>query len=67
MPELTLAADFQNFRTRTAGEVTKTKAEATGAVLKVSSTLETTQGQIDGFFNQLPFKCYLPEVASVGD
>ena len=30
-------------------------------------TLETTQGQIDGFFSQLPFKCYLPEVASVGD
>ena len=28
--------------------------------------LETTQGQIDGFFSQLPFKCYLPEVASVG-
>jgi len=31
------------------------------------ATLETTQGQIDGFFSQLPFKCYLPEVASVGD
>ena len=31
------------------------------------STLETTQGQIDGFFSQLLFKCYLPEVASVGD
>ena len=31
------------------------------------STLETTQGQIDGFFSQLPFRCYLPEVASVGD
>jgi hypothetical protein len=30
-------------------------------------TLETTRGQIDGFFSQHPFKCYLPEVASVGD
>jgi len=28
-------------------------------------TLETTQGQIDGFFSLLPFKCYLPEVGSV--
>jgi hypothetical protein len=32
-----------------------------------SRTPETTQGQIDGFFSQPPFKCYLPEVASVGD
>ena len=30
-------------------------------------TQETTQGQIDGFFSELPFKCYLPEVASVGE
>ena len=30
------------------------------------ATLETTQGQIDGFFSQPLFKCYLPEVASVG-
>jgi hypothetical protein len=30
-------------------------------------TLETTQGQMDGFSSQLPFKYYLPEVASVGD
>ena len=32
-----------------------------------SSTLEATQGQIDGFLSQLPFKFYLPEAASVGD
>ena len=32
-----------------------------------SATLETTQGKIDGFFSQLPFKFYLLEVASVGD
>ena len=36
-------------------------------VWKQGATLETTQGQIDGFFRQLPSKCYLPEVASVGD
>ena len=30
-------------------------------------TLEPTQGPKDGFFGQPPFKCYLPEVASVGD
>ena len=30
-------------------------------------TLEATQGQIDSFFGQLPYKCYLEEVASVGD
>ena len=28
---------------------------------------EATQGQTDGYFSQLPFKYYLPEVASVGD
>ena len=32
-----------------------------------TATLETTQGQTDGLFRQLPFKYYLPEVASVGD
>ena len=31
------------------------------------AALETTQGQIDGFFSHLTFKCYLLEVASVGD
>ena len=33
----------------------------------VDTALEKTQGQIDGFFSQLSFKCYLPEVASVRD
>ena len=28
--------------------------------------LETTQGQIDGFFSQLPFECYLSELVPVG-
>ena len=28
-------------------------------------TEETTKGQIDGFLSQFPFKCHLPEVASV--
>ena len=31
------------------------------------STLEATQGQIDGFLSQLPFRYCLSEVASVGD
>jgi len=31
------------------------------------SALEATQGQMDGFFSQLPYKCHLEEVASVGD
>ena len=31
-----------------------------------ASTLETTQGQIDGFFSQLPHTDHLEEVASVG-
>jgi hypothetical protein len=29
--------------------------------------MKTTLGQIDGFFSRIPFKCYLLEVASVGD
>ena len=31
------------------------------------STLEKTQGQIDGFFSQLPCKCHQNQVAFVGD
>ena len=31
------------------------------------TALEATQGQMDGFFSQLPYKCHLEEVASVGD
>jgi len=31
------------------------------------TTLETTQGRIDGLLGQHPFKCYLQEVATVGD
>jgi len=31
------------------------------------AALEATQGQNDSFFFQLPYKCYLEEVASVGD
>ena len=31
------------------------------------ATLETSQGQIHIFSSQLPFKCYVPEVASVAD
>ena len=31
------------------------------------ATLEATQGQIDGFFSHLPFKCHQNRVASVAD
>ena len=37
------------------------------SLFKIHPTLETTQGQLDGLFGQLPFKIYLLEVASVGD
>ena len=30
-------------------------------------TLEATQGQFEGFFSQLPYKCHQNRVASVGD
>ena len=29
--------------------------------------LEATQGQMDGSFSELPYKCHLEKVASVGD
>ena len=32
-----------------------------------SAALEATQGQMDGLFSRLPYKCHLEEVASVGD
>ena len=31
------------------------------------AALEATQGQINGFFSHLPYKCYLEEMASMGD
>jgi hypothetical protein len=31
------------------------------------TALEATQGHMDGFFGQLPYKCHLEEVVSVGD
>jgi len=35
--------------------------------LRLLAALEATQGQNDSFFSQIPYKCYLEEVASVGD
>ena len=32
----------------------------------MQATLEATQGQMDGFFSQLPYKCHQNRVASVG-
>ena len=34
---------------------------------RLGTVLEATQGQMGGFFSQLPYKCHLEEVASVGD
>ena len=31
------------------------------------AALEATQGQMDGSLSQLPYKCHLEEVASVGN
>ena len=31
------------------------------------SSLQATQGQIDGFFSQLPYRCHQDRVASLGD
>ena len=36
-----------------------------GGTCRISPALEATQN--DGFFSQLPYKCYLEESASVGD
>ena len=41
----------------------KTRSSHQGVL---ATTQKTTQGQIDGFFSQLPFKCHPPEVAAVG-
>ena len=40
---------------------------AGGGAGGLGPTLQATQGQMDGFYCQLPYKCHLPEVASVGD
>ena len=51
----------------------KSKPKLGGWMARISflihktATLETTQGQEDGFFGQLLVKCYLPEIASVED
>ena len=37
------------------------------AAIWCGATVEATQGQIDGFFRQLPYKCHQNRVASVGD
>ena len=55
--------------TKDGRDIGKSQNAAFGAVTQVSAgkpqnTLETTQGQIDGFLSQLPFKYYLPEEAS---
>ena len=34
---------------------------------RTAAALEATQGQMDGSIGELPYKCHLEEVASVGD
>ena len=41
-------------------------AEGSGAAVQ-DTALEATQGQFDGFFCPLPYKCYQNRVAYVGD
>ena len=41
--------------------------DMTHGVSTGDAALEPTQGQMDGFFSQLPCKRHLKEVASVGD
>ena len=41
-------------------------AEETASLNHIAA-LETTQGQMDGLFSQLPCNCHLEEVAFVGD
>ena len=54
-------------RVATRPHFTPQQAGALGPDASALTTPETTQGQMHGFFSQLAFKCYLPEVASVGD
>ena len=35
--------------------------------LSTATALEAIQGQMDGFFSQLPYKCHLEEVVYVED
>ena len=51
------------------GRVFELRAKLVDLPTKISQTtaLEATQGQMDGFFSQLPYKCHLEEVASGGD
>ena len=51
---------------RGAGRATGGRSQRQKQVAFIS-TLEATQGQIDGFFSQLPCKCHQNRVASVED
>jgi hypothetical protein len=43
------------------------RALSENLALTQSATLETTQGQIDGFFCKLPYKCHQNQVKFQGD
>ena len=46
---------------------TTRKLEPLAVPFLMPTALETTQGQNDSFFSQLPYKCYLHKVAFVGE
>ena len=49
------------------GHTWRLRSTAASSRVKCSFSDEATQGQNDGFFSQLQYKCYLEEAASVGD
>ena len=64
---LEVGADTLHPHFHTRIESTKCDLEPRRVIPEASTALEATQGQNDSFFSQLPYKCYLEEVASVGD
>ena len=57
----------QGFRFRVQGLGRSGNIVSCNRVGRGRTALETTQGQMDGFLSQLPYKRHLEEVASVGD
>ena len=48
-------------------ELTRVKEYMQKLKAVVGTALEATQGQMDGFFSQLPYRCHQNRVASVGN
>ena len=68
MKDLRDLEDFKDARSQNPpGTMPAPRAPTSSRAFSQHPTLETIQGQIDGLFSQLPYKCYLEDVASVGD